>query len=336
MKVVHSTTSRVLDASVCHATPSNPTLKFGRFLWPCGFHVSRLSLSSCSCEATDGGEGDPRLGAWPQKRQRKSRTLGVPSEVTNARQSLRVDWSRNNPTSLHSVSWFGVSCSRTRMSCSVCLESWIQHANWGRTARFLKPNRRGFETQAAGDARRKHFLFHAKKLAWMLCCQISPQFQAQLSRLSHRTRLLKNTPVQKKRGTKWRGLSICATRLSRRSGFTACAGCVLAPRDFVMNVLKRDWLIGATRERVDVDHVSRTTNLSMEKAAELPKPLEATMRGFSPSSEDSNSRTQESPQNPEASKKHNPDRLIFSLPLPSQDAARLWACAWHPPLQRQL
>ena len=201
---------------------------------------------------------------------------------------------------------------------------------------FLETKSKRLRDSSCRGRASQAFLVSRKEVGMDALLQISPQFQAQLSRLSHRTRLLKNTPAQKKRGTKWRGLSICATRLSRRSGFTACAGCVLAPRDFVMNVLKRDWLIGATRERVDVDHVSRTTNLSMEKAAELPKPLEATMRGFSPSSEDSNSRTQESPQNPEASKKHNPDRLIFSLPLPSQDAARLWACAWHPPLQRQL
>ena len=43
---------------------------------------------------------------------------------------------------------------------------------------------------------------------------------------------------------------------------------------------------------------------------------------------------QESPRNPEDSQKHNPDRLIFS-PLPSQDAARLRTCVWHPPTQQQ-
>ena len=41
-------------------------------------------------------------------------------------------------------------------------------------------------------------------------------------------------------------------------------------------------------------------------------------------------RTQASPQNPEDSQKHNPDRQIFSPPLLSQDAARLWMCVWHP------
>ena len=35
------------------------------------------------------------------------------------------------------------------------------------------------------------------------------------------------------------------------------------------------------------------------------------------------------------SQKRNPDRLIFSPPLLSQDAASLWTCVWHPPMQQQ-
>ena len=51
-----------------------------------------------------------------------------------------------------------------------------------------------------------------------------------------------------------------------------------------------------------------------------------TMHVFTSPHEDSDSRTQESPRNPEDSQKHNPGRLIFSPPLLSQDAARLWTC----------
>ena len=32
---------------------------------------------------------------------------------------------------------------------------------------------------------------------------------------------------------------------------------------------------------------------------------------------------------------HNPDPLIFSPTLLSQDAARLWMCVWHPPMLQQ-
>ena len=41
------------------------------------------------------------------------------------------------------------------------------------------------------------------------------------------------------------------------------------------------------------------------------------------------------PRNPEDSQKHNLDRLIFEAPLLSQDTARLWTCAWHPPKLQQ-
>ena len=51
---------------------------------------------------------------------------------------------------------------------------------------------------------------------------------------------------------------------------------------------------------------------------------------------DKDLRTQASPQNPEDSQKHNPDRLIFSLPLLSQDAAQLWMCVWPLPTQQEL
>ena len=44
--------------------------------------------------------------------------------------------------------------------------------------------------------------------------------------------------------------------------------------------------------------------------------------------------TRASPQNPEDSQKHNPDWLICSLPLLSQDAARLWMFVWPPPMQQ--
>ena len=87
-------------------------------------------------------------------------------------QSLCVERLRTNPPSLHSifvVPWFALQ-SKTygeSMSRSV-LESTTQHENWGHMVRVFKSNGSGFLTHAAGDACRKHFVFHAKKLAWML------------------------------------------------------------------------------------------------------------------------------------------------------------------------
>ena len=50
------------------------------------------------------------------------------------------------------------------------------------------------------------------------------------------------------------------------------------------------------------------------------------MHAFTPSKVGQNSRTPQSPQNPEDSQIHNPEGLIFSQPLLSQDAVRLWTC----------
>ena len=56
---------------------------------------------------------------------------------------------------------------------------------------------------------------------------------------------------------------------------------------------------------------------------------------FTPPWEDLNLLIKKLPQSPEDSQKHNPDWLISSLSFPSQDAARLWTCAWHLPSEQR-
>ena len=116
---------------------------------------------------------------------------------------------------------------------------------------------------------------------------------------------------------------ICATRTSLVSGYTTLTRvrAVSLHRTTLSTIHRRKWATGATRVRevvVYVDH-SWTCNLSTGKSAALPKHTTRAFpkRVFTP-------RTPESPQNPEDSQRHNSDRLIFSLPVLSQDAPRLW------------
>ena len=77
---------------------------------------------------------------------------------------------------------------------------------------------------------------------------------------------------------------------------------------------------------------SSTLNSGMVRCAAPLKPSGDTMHAFTPSYKDSDSQTQISPRNNEDSEKHNPERQIFSI---HHDAARLWTCVWHPPMQQQ-
>ena len=60
------------------------------------------------------------------------------------------------------------------------------------------------------------------------------------------------------------------------------------------------------------------------------------MCGKSPAARLHHSQAQASLRNPEGSQQRNPGRLIFSLPLLSQDAAPPWMCVWPPPMQQGL
>ena len=88
---------------------------------------------------------------------------------------------------------------------------------------------------------------------------------------------------------------------------------------------RRDSATGRSRALVSV---------STAKPSAPPKPPRDTMHAFT-RLRGLRLADPGSPRNPEDSHKHNPDRLIFSLPLLSQDAARLWTCVWHPPLPQQ-
>ena len=168
------------------------------------------------------------------------------------------------------------------------------------------------------------------------------QLQAQLSRLSDRTKLRrpKNTLLSKRaRQQAARIEDLCHTHVSHKwlCHSHACAGSVLTPHDNITNVQKRlgnrtwtgfgqCWLCGSFPGPTagtwrNVQHRrSHSGTLRMR-----PRFLRWTKK-----------RTRESPQNPEDSQKRNPGRLISLLPLLSQDAPRLWMCVWPPPTQQQL
>ena len=120
----------------------------------------------------------------------------------------------------------------------------------------------------------------------------APQLQAQLSWLSDRTRLrrLKNTQVTK--GV-WRQVArfedLCHTHMSLVSDSTTRTRvrAVSLHRTTLSPTCRRYSTTSATRVRevaVPVEH-SQTPSLSTEKFAALPKPLEATTRAFTPTSE---------------------------------------------------
>ena len=111
------------------------------------------------------------------------------------------------------------------------------------------------------------------------------------------------------------------------------AGSVFTPQDCTTNVQRRlgnraHTGFGQCRPRGSFldSHLER---------GETCRTAEATLRWCSRRFGRINLLIQESPQSAEDSQKGNPGRLIFSLPLLFRDAARLWTCVWHPPLQQQ-
>ena len=158
-----------------------------------------------------------------------------------------------------------------------------------------------------------------------------PQLQAQLSRLTDRTRLrrLKGSSRRVPGSKSPRIDDLCHAQVSRRWLFhlDACAGSVLTPHDYVTNVQKRLgnrlWRVMGS---VGAAAPSWTLSWSMQKpAAPLTPPR--TLRVFSRRS------LRHETCGPGITTEC---RLIFLPPLLSQDAPRPWTRAWPPPLHRQL
>ena len=165
-----------------------------------------------------------------------------------------------------------------------------------------------------------------------------PQLQAQLSRLTDRTRLrrLKDTLLSK---GAWQQVTriedLCHAQVSHH--LDACAGSVLTLEDYITNVQKRlgsrVWVGKADSVAVAVP--SWTHSWNTQKPAATPKPRGGTTRVFMPWSAASNSQTQALRPNPGSSLLGNPGRQVFSPPLLSRDAVLPWTSVWPPPLQRQ-
>ena len=169
-----------------------------------------------------------------------------------------------------------------------------------------------------------------------------PQLQAQLSRLTDRSRLrrLKDTLLSK---GAWQQVTriedLCHAQVSHKWLYhlDACAGSVLTPHDYITNVQKRlgnralggRWpvpmlwlLLGSTAgTRRNLRH--RRSHAGALRVCSCRGVWHETGRPWLPL------------RNPVGSQLRNRGRLIFSLPLLSPDAVRPWTCAWPPPLQWQ-
>ena len=165
----------------------------------------------------------------------------------------------------------------------------------------------------------------------------APQLQAQFSWLTDWTRLgrLKNTLLSK---GAWQQVTriedLCHTHVSHKwlYHFAACGKCPDAARLHHQRA-EKTWEQGVDRILADNDCVAPfwTHSWSVERPAAPPKAHEDNYAcTFMPCCVDSNSQTQASPPNPEGSQRRNPGRLIFSLPLLSQDAAPPWMCVASP------
>ena len=139
-----------------------------------------------------------------------------------------------------------------------------------------------------------------------------PQLQAQLSRLSDRTRLRRFKKKTLHTKGAWQRVTriedLCHSQVSHKWLYhsDACAGSVLTSHDYTN--AQKDWAVGATQalaNAVCVDH-SWTLNSSMVKPAAPLKPPEGTMLAYTPFWEDQDLQIQGSPRNPEDSQKHNP------------------------------
>ena len=97
--------------------------------------------------------------------------------------------------------------------------------------------------------------------------------------------------------------------------------CVSTTQTRVRAVSLRRTITSPTCKKNSAMALTRTRNLSTEKPAAPPKPLVGTTLAFTLSWETKNLLIQELPQSSKDSQKHDPDWLISSLPLLSQDAA---------------
>ena len=130
----------------------------------------------------------------------------------------------------------------------------------------------------------------------------APQLQAQLSRLSDRTRFrrLKNTLLSK---GAWQQVTriedLCHTHVSHKwlHHLDSSAGSVLTPQDYITNGQKR------------LGDRAWTHSWNTESHTRTP-PMRSRRLGWR------NSQTQALQPNPEGSQQRNPSRLIFSLPCP--------------------
>ena len=116
----------------------------------------------------------------------------------------------------------------------------------------------------------------------------------------------------------------------------ACAGSVLTPHDYITKRADETWQQSVDRLwAVPLMRLLLGPTAGTRRNLQHRRSHERTLRMRSPRGLRQKLQTQASLRNPGGAQLRNPGRLIFSPPLPSQDAVRPWMCVWPPLMQQQ-